>query len=105
MPKDTLVRVQLTDNNLGAHPIYGPVTKIYYGYRAHGDYFRVHAADAERMTGSGLWTITGDTPTGDTPVTPENPTTPAETAGAGEGDVSDAVVEEEEPAPKKRGKK
>jgi glycosyltransferase involved in cell wall biosynthesis len=39
--------IELVDRNIGQHLIRGPVTKLDYGYRAHGDTFLMHVKDIE----------------------------------------------------------
>ncbi len=46
MSADSVVWVRLNDGNTGQHPIVGNVTRTQYGYRSHGDLFKMVAADA-----------------------------------------------------------
>ncbi len=46
MSADSVVWVRLNDGNTGQHPIVGNVTRTQYGYRSHGDLFKMIAADA-----------------------------------------------------------
>lgn len=46
MNADNVIWVRLDDGNLGQHPIVGMATKTNYGYRAHGDLFKMLISDA-----------------------------------------------------------
>lgn len=59
----TLVRVKLNDNNIAGHPIYGPATKTYYGYRAHGEVFRVKSEDFQIASSNNTWILFDDNQT------------------------------------------
>lgn len=49
MSADNMIWVRLNDNQLGDHPIVGFVTKIKYGYRSHGDLFKMHKDDVSAV--------------------------------------------------------
>jgi hypothetical protein len=46
MSADQFVWVRLIDGNVGDHQIVGSVTKTRYGYRAHGQLFKMARSDA-----------------------------------------------------------
>lgn len=46
MSADSVVWVRLNDGNTGQHPIVGNATRTQYGYRSHGDLFKMVASDA-----------------------------------------------------------
>ena len=45
MNAQSVVWVRLNDGNLGQHPIVGNVTRTQYGYRSHGDLFKMIQSD------------------------------------------------------------
>lgn len=46
MSANNIIWVRLNDGNLGDHKIVGNVTKTDYGYRKHGDLFKMMGSDA-----------------------------------------------------------
>lgn len=47
MSAGNIIWVRLNDGNIGQHPIVGNVTRTNYGYRVHGDLFKMMASDAQ----------------------------------------------------------